>query len=91
MSKRIDLILGLWLTGLIALYAGAIHYSISQACSDKELRDAACWALCRQDEFSSGHYIEKTRECACVVLRPYKQATEVQLKIHSQPKDRLDY
>ncbi len=51
----------------------------SLACTQPELKSAACWALCRQDGFDSGFY--KEPDCFCVMKQKFRDRARVKIKL----------
>lgn len=62
----------LYIAFAILVYTFWIY--IALACTDKEVKDAICWASCKADNFDSGRYLPKTKECACEIRRKMSDA-----------------
>lgn len=70
--------LKVWLAAILLFYALSIYMAL--ACSDKDVKNAICWASCRADNFDGGHY--RGRKCVCEALRDFQDAPRGPIDIY---------
>lgn len=74
----------------ISIFATSNEVKKIEMCDQRQLKSAACWALCRQDEFDTGYYVEKEDNCWCVSKRRFRDASAVKLSIPRAPEQKQE-